>query len=128
MTVLTDKSGYKVGEQVNLVVILENTDSSNVTYTSPTPCNRDVLVVISNGSTTQDVTTNESVVCAQVLQMRTLQPNTYVIQSSTWDIAFDHGGNRTSASPGRYTISVVFPYASFEKTLVNSSVNISIVP
>jgi hypothetical protein len=126
MTILADKSDYKVGEQVNFVVILENTGSSNVTYTSPTPCNQDARVVVSNGSTTQDVTGNESAVCIQVLQGRTLQANTYIVQSGAWDITLDRNGNRIAASPGTYTISAVFPYASFEKTLLGSSVKIAV--
>jgi hypothetical protein len=126
MTVLTDKSGYRVGEQVNFAVILENTGSSNFSYGSPTPCNQDVRVVVSNGSTTQDITANGSAICTRVLQGRILQAGTYVVQSGYWDLAFAQGGDRSPASPGVYTISAVFPYASFEKTLVGSSVSISV--
>ncbi len=126
MTLMTDKSGYKIGEQVNFGIILENTGSSNVTYTSPTPCTQDVRLTVSNGSTTQDITMNGSLPCIQVLQGRTLQGNTYIVQTGAWDMTFDLGGNRAAASPGRYTISAAFPYATFEKTLASSLVEVSI--
>jgi len=128
MTLLTDKSSYRAGELVRFAVILENTGSSNITYTSPTPCAQDIRVVVSNGSTSRDITTNDSQVCIQVLQGRTLQGNTYVVQTGAWDISLDEGGNRTAASPGVYTISAVFPYATFEKTLENPTIKISVAP
>jgi hypothetical protein len=127
-TVLTDKSSYRAGELVSYAVILENTGSSNITYTSPTPCAQDIRVVVSNGSTSRDITTNDGQVCIQVLQGRTLQGKTYIVQTGAWDISLDQGGNLTAASPGVYTISAVFPYASFEKTLENSTVKISVAP
>ena len=126
MTILTDKSTYKLGTQVNFVVILENSGSSNVTYTSPTPCSQDVRIVVSNGSATQNITTSGSTVCAQVLQGRTLQPNMYLVQSGAWDISFDRDGNRMTAAPGAYTISADFPYATFEKTIGACSVKIAV--
>ena len=126
MTVLTDEPSYKIGEQVSFGVILENTGSSNITYTSPTPCTQDIKVVVSDGSTTQEIATNDGPPCIQVLQARTLQGNTYVIQTGVWNMTLERGGIPASASPGSYTIMAVFPYASFEKTLVSSSVKISV--
>ena len=128
MTLLTDKSAYKLGVEMNFVVILENAGSSNITYSSPTPCNQDVRVAVSNGSTTQDITTGDGAICTQVLQGRTLQANTYVVQSGAWDMSFVRDGNRITASPGAYTISAVFPYATFEKTLAGCSLKISVSP
>ncbi len=126
MTILTDKPSYKTGEQVSYGVILENTGSSNITYTSPTPCTQDIRMVVSDGSTTQDITTNGGPPCIQVLQPRTLQGNTYLVLTGVWDMTLEIGGNHASASPGFYTILAVFPYASFEKTFVSSSVEISV--
>jgi Intracellular proteinase inhibitor len=126
VTVLTDKPAYKTGEQVDFAVILENTGPSNVTYTSPTPCAQDIRVVVANGSVSQQVATKDGVSCIQVLQGRTLQGKTYIVQTGTWDMTIDAGGLRTPASPGGYTVSAVFPFASFEKTLASSSVEISV--
>jgi Intracellular proteinase inhibitor len=117
MTILTDKSSYKAGDQVNIAVILENTGSSNVTYTSSTPCAQDVRVVVSDGSATQEIATNDGLSCAQVLQGRTLQAGTYIVRTVSWGSALE---------PGVYTISGAFPYASFQTTLSSSSVEISV--
>ncbi len=128
LTVLTDRSVYKIGEQVSFGVIVENTGSYNVTYTSPTPCAPDVRVVVSDGSTTHDITTDNGSPCIQVLQGRTLQESTYVVQTGTWNMTPDRGGSVGGAVlPGTYTIFAVFPYASFEKTLTTSSVEITVV-
>lgn len=126
LTVLIDKTSYKIGEQVSFGVILENTGSSNITYTSPTPCTQDTKMVVSSGSTTQEITTNDGPPCIQVLQARTLQGNTYLVQTGVWDMTLNRGGIPASAPPGSYTIMAVFPYASSEKTLVSSSVEISV--
>lgn len=122
MTVLTDEATYTTGGQVDFAVILENTGSSNVTYKSPTPCAPDVKVAVSGSSGTIEITTNDTQPCVQVIQERTLAGSSYLVQEGTWNVA----GGVAGASPGSYTVRATFPYASFEKTLVSSAVEISV--
>ncbi len=128
ITIFADKATYKLGEQVRIFVIIENTGPVNATYVSPTPCHPDIRILVSGASRTQDISFSDLPVlaCIDVLQQRSLEPNRFLAHSATWNLLFDQDDPRIDASPGVYTISARFPYASFEQALLQVSVTISI--
>jgi len=124
----TDKTSYKLGEQVRIFVALRNSGTKDVNYTSPTPCDPDFRITVNGKASTQDVSFSNLpvVACIQVLQSRTLHHGESLIQTATWDASFDQNGMRINAPPGAYTISARFPLATFEPSLLEASIQITL--
>ena len=123
----TDKTSYKFGEQVRIFLALRNSGTKDVNYTSPTPCDPDFRITVNGNASTQDVSFKLPVVaCIQVLQSRTLHHGESLIQTAAWDDSFDQNGMRINAPPGAYTISARFPLASFEPSLLEASILITL--
>ncbi len=126
ITILTDRSAYKVGEQLSYVVIIENGGSRDFNFTSPTPCDPAARVVVMNSTSAQDISSSENVACIQVLQGRVIHQNTYLVQNGEWNLSFQAGSDLVPASPGVYSVRVRFPFATFEKTVLDASVEVAI--
>lgn len=126
LTVYTDKHDYKVGDQVQIFVALSNTGVRGINYTSPTPCDPNFLITIAGDNLTQDLSFSESQpqACIQVLQQRSVDPNGTITQRATWNLAFSNDGLSIPARAGSYLITVRFPYANFEPTLLETTLRI----
>src|SRR5207247_10249844 len=124
----TDKTPYKLGEQVRALVALRNSGTKDVNYTSPTPCDPDFRITVTGKASTQDVSFSNLpvVACIQVLQSRTLHHGESLIQTATWDASFDQNGMKINAPPGAYTRSARIPLATFHTYLLEASTQLTL--
>ena len=126
LTIFTYKSSHKSGDEVRIFVTLSNTGPRSINYTSPTPCDPDIRIIVAGGNQSQDLSFSETPVkpCIQVLQLRSLDTNGTITQSATWNLMFDAGGSSVQAAPGTYVITAKFPFASFESSLLQVTLEI----
>ena len=128
LTVFTDKSSYKSGDQVRILVTLSNTGARSVNYTSPTPCDPDIRTTVAGEDGTQDVSYSEIPVkpCIQVLQLRSIDSNGTIAERATWNLTFDFGGTSAQARPGTYVITAKFPLANFAPSVLETTLEVVI--
>lgn len=126
LIVFADKSSYKSGDEVQILVALSNMGAGSINYTSPTPCDPDIRITAVGGNRMQDLSFSEAPgqTCAQVLQPRSVGPNGTIVQRTTWNLMFEAGGSSIRAQPGVYVITVKFPFADFEPSLLEAALEI----
>ena len=126
MELFADKNTYKLGEEVSVFVIVRNSGTRDVNYTSPTPCHPDFRITVSSEQGGEDISFSDlpNVACVQVLEGRSLHPNQSTFLSATWNPSLDRNGTMVNASPGKYTVTGRFPLASFEAPILEVSTSI----
>ena len=114
---------------MRILAVFSNTGPLSVNYTSPTPCDPDFRITVAGGNRTQDVSYSEVPVeaCIQVLQLRSVGSNETLVQGATWNLSFGSGEPMFQAQPGSYTVTVRFPLASFEGSILEASLTITVV-
>jgi len=128
LTLVTDKSEYKAGELVKVKAILVNEGSEPVNYTSPTPCELAIRIIVDAKTGEQDVTytTVSAMPCIQVLEERTIDAKEIVEQNAIWDQTVIADGRQIKVPAGVYTIQARFPLASWEDAIISNAIDVRI--
>lgn len=128
LTLKADKVEYSSKDVVHITAMLENIGPHTVAYTSPTPCDSNIQIIVKSESNMYDITyaNREPIPCIQVLQSRELLPGSLIVQEVEWDQELTIDDVKTQVSADVYTIEARFPLANFEETLVKSSIAIQI--
>jgi len=129
LTLVTDKLEYKAGELVKVKAILANEGSEPVRYTSPTPCELAIRIIVNADKGEQDITyTTVSIVpCIQVLEERTIDAKQIVEQNAIWDQTVMSDGIQSKVSAGVYTIQARFPLASWQDAIISNTIDVRIL-
>lgn len=128
LTLKADKVEYSSKDIVHITAMLENIGPRTVEYTSPTPCDLNIQIIVKSESNMYDITyaNREPIPCIQVLQSRELLPGSLIAQEVEWDQKLTIDDVKTKVPADVYTIEARFPLADFEETLVKSSIAIQI--
>lgn len=129
LTLVTSKSEYKTGELVKVKAILANEGLEPVYYTSPTPCELSMRIIVDAKTGEQDITyTTVSVVpCIQVLEERTIDAKEIVEQNAIWDQTVVADGRQIRVPAGVYTIQARFPLASWQDAIISNAIDVRIL-
>lgn len=129
LTLLTDKSEYKAGELIKVKAVLANKGDEPVHYTSPTPCELAIRIIVDAKTEEQDITytTISAVPCIQVLEERTIDAKEIVEQDAIWDQTVIVDGKQIKVPAGVYTIQARFPLANWQDAIISTEINIKII-
>jgi len=129
LTLLTDKSEYKAGELVKVKAILANNGLEPVHYTSPTPCELAIRIIVYADTGEQDVTytTVSAVPCIQVLEERKIDAKEIVEQNAIWDQTVMVDGKQIKVPAGVYTVQARFPLANWQDAIISNTIDVRIL-
>jgi len=129
LTLVTDKPEYKTGELVKVKAILANKSSEPVHYTSPTPCELAIRIIVDANIGEQDITytTVSAVPCIQVLEERTIDAKEIVEQNAIWDQTVMTNGKQIKVPAGVYTIQARFPLANWQDAIISNAIDVRIL-
>lgn len=128
LTLKADKTDYSSNDIVHITATLENIGPNTIAYTSPTPCDLNIRLVVKTDSAIHDITyaNREPIACVQVLESRELLPRGMIVQEVEWDKTLTIDGVKKNALAGVYTVEAIFPFANFEEPLISSSIAVQI--